>query len=302
MKQDHAYVLIRAAIRGNVEEVRRLVGLQVAELRQKNRDQAARQLERLLGEVIPRQLIPLPEAPAGAAFDWERPQRRLSSIRLPADLSARVQTVIDENQAAEWLLENGLNPPVRLLLTGPTGVGKTSLARAMSTELALPLATIRLSTLVDSHIGGTSRALDVIFKAARQTPSVLFLDEIDSIASTRSSDLSAGQKENNRIVNTLLLLIDQTPATTLIIGATNFPGVLDGAVVRRFETRIPLPPPSDSELFEFARELLRHPPSVPVDLAQVQHGWKNYADVESDVLRLKRAEIMKQWKAAKEVA
>ncbi|MHC1625505.1 MAG: ATP-binding protein, partial [Methermicoccaceae archaeon] len=146
----------------------------------------------------------------------------------------------------DYLKEVGLYDIGKVLFVGPPGTGKTSIARVLSSELHLPLLEVRLSMVTNQYLGETSKNIDRMFElATRISPCILFIDEFDFVARTRTSDEHAAVK---RAVNALLKAIDEVSLVNdgvLLIAATNHPQVLDRAALRRFDDILwfPLPTP-----------------------------------------------------------
>lgn len=181
------------------------------------------------------------------------PSRRLGDLEL-GSLPRRVLTeLVEEQKRAELLRSYGIEPRNRLLLSGPPGNGKTSVAEAIAAELMLPFYVIRYEGVVSSFLGETASRLDTAFEFARTRRCVLFFDELDTIAKERSDEHETG--EIKRVVSTLLLQIDKLPSHVLLIGATNHSELLDRAAWRRFQIRTELPPPTRSEATRFLERL-----------------------------------------------
>jgi ATPases of the AAA+ class len=144
----------------------------------------------------------------------------------------------------DYLKHIGLYDVGKILMVGPPGTGKTSLAKAMSEHLSTPFVEVRLSMITDQYLGETAKNIDRVFALAKKlSPCILFIDEFDFVAKTRSSDEHAALK---RAVNTLLKAIDNISLTTdgvLLLAATNHPKMLDSAAWRRFDDimKFPLP-------------------------------------------------------------
>lgn len=170
------------------------------------------------------------------------PDRSLDDLVLPDAVRSTVEELIEEHFRRDLLRSHGLEPRHRVLLTGPPGSGKTSLAEAMASTLMVPLLSVRYEGLIGSFLGETASRLDRLFEYARAQNCVLFFDEFDTIAKERGDTHETG--EIKRVVSSLLLQIDQLPAHVLVITATNHKELLDRAVWRRMQLRLALPPAS----------------------------------------------------------
>ena len=181
------------------------------------------------------------------------PERSLNDLVLPRLVREELRLLIEEHLRGELLRSYGLAPRHRLLLVGPPGNGKTSVAHGLAHDLMVPLLVVRYEGLIGSYLGETASRLRKIFDYARQRACVLFLDEFDTVGKERGDIHETG--EIKRVVSTLLLQMDQLPAHVVIVTATNHAELLDRAVWRRFETRLHLPPPKPSEAAEFLGRL-----------------------------------------------
>lgn len=181
------------------------------------------------------------------------PSRRLDDLELGPVPRQVVTELIEEQKRAELLRSYGIEPRNRLLLSGPPGNGKTSVAEAIASELMLPFYVIRYEGVVSSFLGETAARLDNAFEFARTRRCVLLFDELDTIAKERSDEHETG--EIKRVVSTLLLQIDQLPAHVLLVGATNHSELLDRAAWRRFQIRAELKLPSRAQATRFLERL-----------------------------------------------
>jgi Holliday junction resolvasome RuvABC ATP-dependent DNA helicase subunit len=136
----------------------------------------------------------------------------------------------------EFLLQHRIYEIGKLLFVGPPGTGKTSLALAMSRTMHMPVLEVRLSMITSQYLGETSKNIDRIFELAKKlSPAILFIDEFDFVAKSRTADDHGAMK---RAVNSLLKNIDKINLIkngVLLIGATNHPQLLDEAAWRRFD-------------------------------------------------------------------
>lgn len=177
------------------------------------------------------------------------PERSLDDLILPDLVREEVRRLIEEHQRADLLRSYGMAPRHRLLLSGPPGNGKTSLAHGLAHGLMVPLLVVRYEGLIGSYLGETASRLRKVFDYARQRACVLFLDEFDTVGKERGDIHETG--EIKRVVSTLLLQMDQLPAHVVIVTATNHAELLDRAVWRRFEMRLLLPAPRPKDAAAF---------------------------------------------------
>jgi AAA+ superfamily predicted ATPase len=181
--------------------------------------------------------------------------RPLSDLILPKIVAEECRQLIEEHQRKDLLQSYGLAPRHRVLLVGPPGNGKTSVAHAVARELMVPLLVVRYEGLIASYLGETAARVRRLFDYARQRACVLFLDEFDTIAKERGDVHETG--EIKRVVSTLLLQMDQLPPHVVVVTATNHAELLDRAVWRRFELRLTLPPPTAQQAKQFLRQLFK---------------------------------------------
>lgn len=165
----------------------------------------------------------------------------------------QISDFIKERGLLSQFIQAGITPPNSLLLSGQPGVGKTYIAHWISSQLSLPLVTLDLATSISSYLGRSGQNIRSIFDYAKAQPSVLFLDELDAIAKRRDDAGDLG--ELKRLVNVLLKEIEDYPVTSVIIGATNHPELLDKAIWRRFDRTLTVEMP---EISERKQLLVRH--------------------------------------------
>lgn len=142
----------------------------------------------------------------------------------------------------------GAKIPKGLLLMGPPGTGKTLLARAIAGEAGVPFFSISGSDFVEMFVGvGAARVRSVFEQAKKQTPSIIFMDEVDAVGRHRGAGLGGGHDEREQTLNQLLVEMDGFDPKTnvIVIAATNRPDILDPALLRpgRFDRRIVLDKP-----------------------------------------------------------
>jgi ATPase family associated with various cellular activities (AAA) len=174
------------------------------------------------------------------------PERSLDSLILPNGIHTQFREFIEEQHRSELLHAHGLRARNRVLLAGPPGNGKTSLAEALAFELMYPLLVVRYETLVGSYLGETSGRLKNLLDYAKTQRCVLFFDEFETLGKERGDTHETG--EIKRVVSSLLLQIDDLPDYVIVVGASNHPELLDRAVWRRFQLRVELPLPTRDQL------------------------------------------------------
>ena len=177
------------------------------------------------------------------------PERNLGSLVLPEKIRTQLQELVEEQHRAELLHAHNLRARNRILLAGPPGNGKTTLAEALAFELMYPLVVIRYETLVGSYLGETSSRLKSVLDYARTQRCVLFFDEFETLGKERGDTHETG--EIKRVVSSLLLQLDEMPDYVVVVAASNHPELLDKAVWRRFQLRIELPTPTRQQLAHY---------------------------------------------------
>lgn len=163
------------------------------------------------------------------------------TLCLPDGTAKRVNEFLQCIRHYDRLRAASAAMPLRMLIYGAPGTGKTQSARWIASELGLPLLTARCDTLVSSLLGQTSKNLRRIFDYVEQRPCVLFLDEFDALASARGNERDIGELQ--RVVIALLQNIDALSENTILLAASNHEKLLDPAVWRRFPFQLPLPLP-----------------------------------------------------------
>lgn len=225
---------------GRDEEFRAVAEQIIEEEEGKNNKVLARTLRRTLelgpaGGDKAKGLAPLIPFPHAASDFIERiePQHTKGDLILSPRNNGVFIGLLQEYRRADDIRRHGLPVRAKLLFCGPPGCGKTLCAEVFAAELGLPLFVVKLDSLISSYLGETAGNVRKIFEFAQKQPCVLFLDEFDALARSRSD---AGEhSELRRVVNSLLLFIDRIQPRGFLIAATNLDQSLDPAIWRRFD-------------------------------------------------------------------
>lgn len=153
-----------------------------------------------------------------------------------------LEKFIKEQSKKLDLMKLGLKPTNSILFFGEPGVGKTYSAMWLSSQLKKPLVVLDLATVMSSYLGETGNNIKKVLDYAKDNDCILFLDEFDAIAKTRTDDRELG--EIKRIVNVLLKELEEWPIGSIIIAATNHEELLDKAIWRRFDLKVHLDLPN----------------------------------------------------------
>lgn len=247
--------LVEAERRGDRERFRRLVEAVIAEERANQHHLVADRLSQLITTVGTGKTRDDHAAAVRDLIQEIVPERRLEDLELAPVTRRVIEELVEEQKRSELLRSYGIEPRNRLLLSGPPGNGKTSVAEAMAAELMLPFYVIRYEGVVSSFLGETAARLDSAFEFVRTRRCILFFDELDTVAKERSDEHETG--EIKRVVSTLLLQIDRMPAHVILIGATNHGELLDRAAWRRFQIRADLQSPSREQATHYLERLAK---------------------------------------------
>ncbi|WP_081859296.1 ATP-dependent zinc metalloprotease FtsH [Desulfohalovibrio reitneri] len=179
--------------------------------------------------------------------------------------------------------------PRGMLLVGPPGTGKTLLARAVAGEAGVPFYHISGSDFMEMFVGvGASRVRDLFKEAKKNAPSIVFIDELDSIGRRRGAGLGGGHDEREQTLNQLLSELDgfEPNEDVIVMSATNRPDILDPALLRpgRFDRRVSVPMPSVDEREEILDIYVRNKPLADdVDLRRLASSTPGFsgADLEN---------------------
>ncbi len=191
--------------------------------------------------------------------------KSIQDVMLEDDVTIEIERFLEEHAHGDSIRNAGLTVPNRLLLSGPPGNGKTTLAGAIANALELPFLVLDFSAVLSSFMGETGAKIAKFFRGLANTPCVLFVDEMETVLSERSgAGKSNDVGEIARVVSSLLLEIDRLSEHVVFIGATNHPEMLDRAVVRRFDHHWVLPAPTTAVTQKWLGRFSEQFPSIPV--------------------------------------
>ncbi len=197
--------------------------------------------------------------------------------------------IVEFLQEPQKFIALGARIPKGVLLVGPPGTGKTLLAKAVSGEAGVPFFSISGSEFVEMFVGvGASRVRDLFEQAKRQSPCIVFVDEIDAVGRHRGAGLGGSHDEREQTLNQLLVEMDGfgTDTNVIIMAATNRPDILDPALLRpgRFDRRVVLDRPDMVGREAILKVHVRGKPLSPdVDLNVLARGTPGFvgADMEN---------------------
>jgi cell division protease FtsH len=181
-------------------------------------------------------------------FDNTNPTVKFDDVAGVDEAKEELEEVVEFLKSPDKFLQLGAKIPRGVLLMGPPGVGKTLLARAVSGEAQVPFFSISGSEFVEMFVGvGASRVRDLFEQARKNSPCIIFVDEIDAVGRQRGAGLGGGHDEREQTLNQILVEMDGFDSSTnvIVLASTNRPDILDPALLRpgRFDRRVTLDNP-----------------------------------------------------------
>jgi len=181
-------------------------------------------------------------------FMGNKPTVTFADVAGVEEAKQELQEVVEFLKYPEKFVALGARIPKGLLLVGPPGTGKTLISRAVAGEAGVPFFSISGSEFVEMFVGvGASRVRDLFEQAKRNSPCIVFVDEIDAVGRQRGAGLGGSHDEREQTLNQILVEMDgfDTNTNVIVIAATNRPDVLDPALLRpgRFDRQVVLDRP-----------------------------------------------------------
>jgi cell division protease FtsH len=211
-------------------------------------------------------------------FNEDHPKTTFADVAGYLGVKQEISEVVEFLKNPMRYQNIGARIPKGILLVGPPGTGKTMLARAVAGEAGVPFFSVSGSDFMEMFVGvGASRVRDLFATARKQSPAIVFVDEIDSIGRKRGAGLGGGHDEREQTLNQMLSEMDGFEPTegVVVIAATNRPDVLDPALLRpgRFDRQIVVPLPDLEERLPILEVHSKGKPLDPsVDMNIVARG------------------------------
>ena len=181
-------------------------------------------------------------------FVGNKPSITFQDVAGIEEAKQELHEVVEFLRFPERFVALGAKIPKGVLLVGPPGTGKTLLGKAVAGEAGVPFFSISGSEFVEMFVGvGASRVRDLFDQAKRNSPCIIFIDEIDAVGRHRGAGLGGGHDEREQTLNQILVEMDgfDTGVNVIVLAATNRPDILDPALLRpgRFDRRVVLDSP-----------------------------------------------------------
>jgi cell division protease FtsH len=202
------------------------------------------------------------------------------------EVKEELKEIVDFLKNPKKFLKMGASIPRGVLLLGPSGVGKTLLARAVAGEANVPFFHTSGSTFVELFVGtGAARVRDLFANAKKHAPCLIFVDELDAVGRMRGAGIGGGHDEREQTLNQLLVEMDgfERDTNVIILAATNRPDILDEALLRpgRFDRRVILDLPDINDREEVLKiHCRRKPLAIGVDLREIAERTPGFSGAD----------------------
>ena len=296
-RSDLVKALLRSHQRGDDAAFQRAAQELIDDERRKRHDLVAEQLEAILSEPGHRRrppqvssLRPLPKTRDDLPLiSLEEPRLSFQDLVLPESTITLFESLVDEFRQRSALRAHGVSPRSGMLFVGPPGSGKSASAKAMAGELGLPIARVRLATIVSSYLGETARNLEQIFSFLDVGSWVLVFDEFDMLGRERADRADHG--ELRRVVAAMLQVVDEHGGDSLFVATSNHPSLLDSAVWRRFDEIVEFESPDETARAEILALKLKSVRSN-FDERQAAKNMEDFSAAEVEAVALDAIRLM----------
>lgn len=223
-----------------------------------------------------------PRGDLESLIEMRAPRFKIKDVVLGDPLVARISDILRQQRKRDWLREHGKTPNKRLLFVGPPGSGKTMSAEALAGELNLPLFVIRLETLITKFMGQTAAKVRLVFDETARQRGVYLFDEFDAVGGHRNATNDVA--EMRRVLNSFLQFMEEENSTdSLIVCSTNYPSLLDRALLRRYDQVLEFEAPSSDQIKKLIQANLK-----PMKAQRL--AWKKIATAADE---LSQSEIVR---------
>ena len=239
-------------------------------------------------------------------FVGNKPSVTFSDVAGIEEAKQELHEVVEFLRFPERFVALGAKIPKGVLLVGPPGTGKTLLGKAVAGEAGVPFFSISGSEFVEMFVGvGASRVRDLFDQAKRNSPCIVFIDEIDAVGRHRGAGLGGGHDEREQTLNQILVEMDgfDTGVNVIVLAATNRPDILDPALLRpgRFDRRVVLDSPDINGRFAILNVHAKGKPlSADVSLNVVAQQTPGFSGADLENL-INEAAILAARRGKKEV-
>jgi cell division protease FtsH len=221
-------------------------------------------------------------------FSGDKQKITFDDVAGNTEAKTELKEIVEFLKSPEKFRKLGARIPKGVLLVGPSGVGKTLLAKAIAGEAEVPFYSAAGSEFMEMLVGvGSSRVRDLFATATQTQPALIFIDEIDAIGRQRGMGIGGGHDEREQTLNQILIEMDgfDTRTDVIVLAATNRPDMLDPALVRpgRFDRRITISLPDLADRIEIIKIHMREKPFEQVSVEEIAKKTVGFsgADIEN---------------------
>jgi cell division protease FtsH len=222
-------------------------------------------------------------------FTGDKPTVTFEDVAGAEEAKQELEEVVEFLKEPQKFASLGARIPKGVLLVGPPGTGKTLMAKAISGEAGVPFFSISGSEFVEMFVGvGASRVRDLFDQAKRNSPCIIFIDEIDAVGRQRGAGLGGSHDEREQTLNQILVEMDgfDTDTNVILIAATNRPDILDPALLRpgRFDRQVVMDRPDMKGREAILKVHVRGKPlDASINLETIARGTPGFvgADLEN---------------------